>query len=61
MNLLPQIINVVISHLDGQALFLLEAYEYYFDTKSNTEKRQGLIKVPYKESEGKILLKFIHF
>lgn len=29
-----------------EALFFLEAYEMFFDAKTNTEKRQPLIKIP---------------
>jgi hypothetical protein len=36
----------MINEFEGQALLFVEAYEMYYDAKSNTEKRAALIKVP---------------
>ncbi len=37
-----------------EALFFLEAYEILFDTKTNTEKRYPLIKIPHSnDNNGK--------
>ncbi len=51
LEILRNSINAIISEFEGQALFFVEAYEMYHDSKSNQEKRSVLIKVP--QVEGK--------